>query len=200
MSSPWEFVLVAVVVTITPGPATATIVRVAARHGRRAATSAIMGNSVGVLVWGVFSALGVSSLILASQVTYDLLRVGGVAVLVVLGIRSLMARGTRALPEIDTRTPSGWRVGLVTSLSNPKLAVFFVALFPQFLSRGAPVLPYALGMAAVIVAFDLVWYSALVYAVDRARGALQPRVQRRLERLTGAVLIGLGVRLAAESR
>ncbi len=202
MRSVAEFVLIAVVVTLTPGPGTATIVRVAARDGRRAAMSAILGNSAGVLVWGVLSAVGVSSLILASQVAYDALRIGGAAVLVVLGLRSLLGRrdGEGEHAEASTRGRAGWRAGLATSLSNPKLAVFFVALFPQFLTRGSPVLPYALAMAAVIVSLDVVWYSTLAFAVDRARSLLRSRVQRGLERMTGAVMVGLGLRLAAEAR
>ncbi len=85
-------------------------------------------------------------------------------------------------------------------MSNPKLAVFFVALFPQFLTRGSPVLPYALAMAGTVVALDIVWYSALAYAVDKARAILRPRIQHTMERVTGAVMIGLGIRLAVESR
>lgn len=202
-----EFLIIAVVVTLTPGPGTATILRVAARDGRRAAMSGIAGNSAGVLVWGILSALGVSSLILASQLAYDALRIAGAAVLVVIGLRSLFRRHRGAeSPDPDApgagvpRRRAGWRSGLVTSMSNPKLAVFFVALFPQFLTRGSPVLPYALGMAGVIVVLDVLWFSALAYALDRARVLLKPRVQRGLERFTGAVMIGLGVRLATESR
>ena len=202
-----EFLVIAVLVTVTPGPGTATVLRVAARDGRSAARKTILGNSAGVLAWGVLSAVGVSSLILASQIAYDVLRIGGAAVLVVLGVRSLAARrradGERAQGDGDAqgkrRSRAGWRVGLVTSLSNPKLAVFFVALFPQFLTRGNPVLPYALAMAATVVALDLVWFSALTYAIDRARAVLQPGVQLMMERVTGAVMIGLGVRLAIES-
>ena len=91
-------------------------------------------------------------------------------------------------------------MGLVTSVSNPKLAVFFVALFPQFLGPGAPVLPFALGMAATIVVLDVAWYSALAFGVDRAGAYLRPRVQAALERATGGVLVVLGIRLAAEAR
>lgn len=203
-----EFLAIAFLVTITPGPGTATVLRVAARDGRAAARATILGNSAGVLTWGVLSAVGVSSLILASQVAYDVLRVGGATVLVVLGARSLLARhragGGHARQGEDVRGErrrgAGWRAGLVTSVSNPKLAVFFVALFPQFLTRGSPVLPYALAMAATVVALDIVWFSALAYAVDRARTMLRPRVQRVMERVTGAVMIGLGIRLAIESR
>lgn len=85
-------------------------------------------------------------------------------------------------------------------MSNPKLAVFFVALFPQFLTAGSPVLPYALAMAGMIVLLDVLWFSTLAFAVDRARTLLKPRVQRSIERFTGAAMVSLGVRLATESR
>ena len=164
--------------------------------------SAIVGNSAGVLIWGILSALGVSSLILASQLAFDTLRIAGAAVLIVIGLRSLLQRGggTKAGTEAEPRRRAGWRSGLVTSVSNPKLAVFFVALFPQFLTRGSPVLPYALAMAGVIVLLDVLWFSTLAFAVDRARTLLKPRVQRSMERFTGAVMVALGVRLATESR
>lgn len=202
MRSVPEFLLIAMLVTLTPGPATATIVRVAARDGRRAALSAIAGNSAGVLLWGALSAIGISALIVASRVAYDVLRVGGAAVLIILGLRSLLRRH-RDLGDEALRAPrprAGWRSGLVTSVSNPKLAVFFVALFPQFLNAGSPVLPYALAMSVIIVALDIAWYSLLALAVDRARTVLTPGIQRGVERFTGTIMIGLGLRLVAEVR
>ena len=195
-----EFLIVALVVTLTPGPGTATILRVAARSGRRAAMSAVVGNSGGVLMWAALSALGVSSLILASEIAYDVLRIVGAGVLIVLGLRSLLHRSRADAIVPTTARAAGWRSGLVTSASNPKLAVFFVALFPQFVEPGAPVLPYALAMAGVIVALDVAWFSLLAFAVDRAQQILRPKVQAGLERFTGAVMVGLGVRLATESR
>ena len=166
--------------------------------------SAVIGNSGGVLMWGALSALGVSSLILASQIAYDALRIVGAGVLIVLGLRSLLRRRHAIEPVVEPATgpgrATGWRSGLVTSASNPKLAVFFVALFPQFVRPGAPVLPYALAMAGVIVALDIAWFSLLAFAVDRARQVLKPTVQAVLERFTGAVMVSLGIRLATESR
>jgi threonine/homoserine/homoserine lactone efflux protein len=151
MRSVPEFLIIAVLVTLTPGPGTATILRVAARDGRRAAMSGIVGNSAGVLVWGTLSA---------------------VAVLIVIGLRSFLQRHRGEEPpnvnvpgEGVSRRRAGWRAGLVTSMSNPKLAVFFVALFPQFLTRGSPVLPYALGIAGAIVLLDVLWFSTLAYAL-----------------------------------
>lgn len=201
MRSITEFLIIALIVTLTPGPGTATILRVAARDGRRAALSATVGNSAGVLVWGILSAVGVSSLILASQLAFDTLRLVGAAALIVLGLRSLLRpqRDDQPSAQNEPRRRAGWRSGLVTSVSNPKLAVFFVALFPQFLTRGSPVLPYALGMAGAIVVLDVIWFSALAFAVDRARTLFQPRVQRGMQRFTGAVMVGFGIRLATES-
>ena len=90
----------------------------------------------------------------------------GAVVLIVLGLQGLLARKASSPPP-----PPGTalRAGLVTSLANPKLAVFFVALFPQFVPDGAPVLPSALAMAGMVVALDLVWYSTLAYGVARTR-------------------------------
>ncbi|HEU5007584.1 MAG TPA: LysE family translocator [Jatrophihabitantaceae bacterium] len=196
-----EFLLLAVVVTMTPGPATALVLRVAARDGRRAAMGTVVGNSLGIFMWACLSALGVSSLILASQVAYDVLRIAGACVLLYLGVRSLLRRSEHA--GIDPVPPSrgriGWRTGLITAAANPKLAVFFIALFPQFLKAGTTVLPVALLMAVVIVCCDLIWFGTLIWAVDRATTVLRPRVRRAMERVTGGVMIGLGVSLAAEA-
>jgi threonine/homoserine/homoserine lactone efflux protein len=202
----WAFLPIAALMTVTPGPGTAMIVRSALRGGVRTALATIAGNSAGVLAWAVLSALGISALVAASEVAFAALKVTGAAVLIYLGARSLLAR-RRGEPEpsgMATRSPSrhtAFRDGLATSLANPKLAVFFVALFPQFVADGAPVLPPALAMAGLIVLLDLAWYSTLAVLVDRSRRAfVESGLMRRLERLMGAVLIGLGVRVALEQR
>jgi threonine/homoserine/homoserine lactone efflux protein len=205
------FLAVAAAVTLSPGPAFALLLRVAAVHGRRVALANIAGNSVGVLVWGVLSAVGISALVAANALAYDGLRLAGAVFLLWLGLRALLP--SRHHPDATPTTPqaadatgwsrsAGWRagrMGLVNSLANPKLAVFFVALFPQFLAPGAAVLPAAVAMATVIVVFDVVWYGAVALAVDRLRQALRPRVVRRLEQASGAVLIAVGLRLTAEA-
>ena len=174
MHSPLAFLAVAAAVTLTPGPAFALLLQTAAAHGRRAALANIAGNSVGVLIWGVLSALGISALIAANEVAYDVLRIGGAAFLLYLGGRALLARGSAsavsvAAPANENERDLAWRAarkGLVNCLANPKLAVFFVALFPQFLTPGTPVLPAALGMACVIVLFDI---ARLRHRRDRRR-------------------------------
>jgi threonine/homoserine/homoserine lactone efflux protein len=197
MRSPTEFLIVAVLVCLTPGPATAMVVRTAAVRGRGQALAAVAGHSVGVLGWALLSATGAASLIVASRIGYDALRIAGAAYLVLLGLRSLLGHGGDG--EAGGRV-AGWRTGLLTSAANPKLALFFLALFPQFLARGAAVLPAAVLMALVIVACDVVWFSTLAWLVDRAGRALRPRLRRLLDRVSGAVLVGLGVRVAVAAR
>jgi threonine/homoserine/homoserine lactone efflux protein len=201
------FVPVAALLSITPGAATALVVRNAARGGRRHAFFTTSGNSIGVLAWGCFAAVGIATLVATSAAVFDAVKLAGAVVLIVIGLRSLRSRvepetdaaGAGAAAALSGR--AAVREGLLTSLANPKLAVFFVALFPQFIPRGAPVLPSALAMAGVIVAVDLIWYSTLALVVARARRAfVAGGWGRRVERLTGAVLIGLGIRLALERR
>jgi threonine/homoserine/homoserine lactone efflux protein len=198
------FVPVAALLSLTPGAATALVVASAARGGRRQAFKTTVGNSLGIFVWGVLAAAGVAAIVAASATVFTAVKLAGAVVLIVLGIQALRGRRAPGRPGSSMaagRTPRPLRDGLVSSLANPKLAVFFVALFPQFVPRGAPVLPAALLMAATLVAFDLVWYSALAWLVSRVRGALLDGPWgRRVERLTGAVLVGLGVRLALERR
>ena len=154
---------------LTPGPATALVVRNSLRGGSRAAWATTAGNSTGILAWAMASVLGISALVAASEAAFAALKVVGAAVLVWLGIQA-WRRARRGLPPQPLTARGGashYREGLLTSFANPKLAVFFVALFPQFVPHGAPVLPSALLMACTIVAFDLVWYSVLAYLVAR---------------------------------
>ena len=171
--------------------------RSAVRGGRREALLVTIGNSLGILCWALFAAVGVAAVVAASASLFTTIKLIGAVVLIVLGIQGLLARKTDAPPP-----PPGTalRQGLITSLANPKLAVFFVALFPQFVPAGAPVLPSALLMAATVVVFDLIWYSVLAYGVARTRRAFEDRWLRRAERFTGGVLVALGLRLAFERR
>ena len=198
----FAFLVVALLLSVTPGAATALVVRSALRGGRREAFATTVGNSVGVLVWALLSALGVSALVAASQVAFDALKLAGAVVLVVLGLQALVRSGRDARPAaLPARRPeAAFGDGLVTSLANPKLSVFFVALFPQFVPAGAPVLPVTLAMGLLVVAIDLVWYSLLALLVTRAQRAFRATFARWIERVTGTVLVALGIRLALENR
>jgi threonine/homoserine/homoserine lactone efflux protein len=193
----WAFLPIALLVTVTPGAATANVIRSAIRGGWRSGVLTIAGNSVGVLVWGLLSVLGISALVAASEVAFLVLKITGAVVLIWLGVQSLRHRET--VPVARIRAP--FRDGLVTSVANPKLAIFFVALFPQFVGDRGSVVPTTLLMVALIVCLDFAWYTTLAVLVGRARTAFtESRLARRLEQATGAVLIALGARVALEQR
>jgi threonine/homoserine/homoserine lactone efflux protein len=195
----WAFLPVAALVTITPGAATANVVRSALRGGWRAGVLTIAGNSLGVVAWGLLSVLGISALVAASEVAFLALKITGAVVLVYLGVQSIRHTGADVAASAPRPPRRAFRDGLVTSLANPKLAVFFIALFPQFVGDRGSVLPVTLLMIALIVAFDFAWYTTLAVLVSRAgRGFARSRLARRLERATGAVLIALGARVALE--
>jgi threonine/homoserine/homoserine lactone efflux protein len=198
------FLLVALVVVFTPGPATALIIRNALHGGTRAAWATTAGNSTGIFLWAAASVLGISALVAASEAAFAVLKIAGAVVLVSLGIRSLLRARAGVAFDLGApapETPSHYRQGLLTSFANPKLAVFFVALFPQFVPEGDPVLPATVLMAAIIVAMDVVWFTVLAVAVSRLKRALVERGwARRMEAVSGGVLMALGVRLAFVSR
>lgn len=206
----------AVLVAMAPGPSTVVIMRQSMRSGRRGGLATVLGNETGVLVWGVAAAVGLSALLAASRLAYDGLRVAGAVVLVWFGVRALWhaRRGGPAeaaeAAEADGRGAAGggglswwrcFRLGLVTNFANPKAGVFAVSFLPQFVPAGWPV-PVALVVLAVLWALiDLGWYAVVVWMVGAARRLLgRAGVRRRLEQVSGVVLVALGVRLAASSR
>jgi threonine/homoserine/homoserine lactone efflux protein len=201
LSSLLSFTGIAVLVSVTPGPATALVVRSAAVHGRREAMLTTAGNSTGILMWALASVLGISALVGASETAFWVLKVVGAVVLIVLGVRAIRGRTADSGQGPVPAGRTAYGNGLITSFANPKLAIFFIALFPQFLHRGDSVLITTLAMALILIAVDFVYFSLLALVVSRARHAVVgSRLARRIERLTGAVMVALGVRVALEQR
>jgi threonine/homoserine/homoserine lactone efflux protein len=135
-----SFAPIAGLLRLTPGAATALVVRNALRGGRRHAFWTTSGNSAGVLVWGCSAAAGAAAVVAASATAFSVIKLVGAVVLVVMGVRSLWGRGrdpsgadadpsAGAVPPAAVSDRQALRDGLITSLANPKLAVFFVALF-----------------------------------------------------------------------
>jgi threonine/homoserine/homoserine lactone efflux protein len=207
------FVGAAFLVAMVPGPSTVMIVRASVRSGRAAGAMTMLGNEAGVLLWGMAAAFGLSALLVASRVAYDGLRLAGAAVLVWFGVRALWHNRRRAPAAAEAAPedagPAGpervsrwrlFRLGLVTNLANPKAGVFAVSFLPQFVPHGLPVPVALVALSLLWVVIDGVWYAGVIWLAGRARKALgSPRVRARMERVSGLVLIGLGVRLAAES-
>jgi threonine/homoserine/homoserine lactone efflux protein len=197
-----HFLPVAALLTVTPGVATVLVVRRAALHGRRAAMATTIGNEAGVIVWALAAAVGLATVVAASAVVFTAVKLAGALVLIAMGVQALRHRGDEQVAPVTLPRWSGsaFRDGVTTAIANPKLAVFFGALFPQFIPDGQPVLVASLVMGTMLVVLDLVWYSLLAALVARAADAFLARWLARVRQACGAVLVGLGVRLAFETR
>jgi RhtB (resistance to homoserine/threonine) family protein len=201
---PLLFLGIVALLTITPGADMAMVARSVFTGGRRDAFATTLGISAGCLVWAFASAVGVAAVLAASQTAYDALRLVGAAYLVWLGVQSLLAarRGApQASEALGPRRASPFRQGLLTNLFNPKIAVFYSTFLPQFIAPGDPVLALSLALAGVHIALGVAWLSLYASLLDRAVAAFKgSRLRRTLDAVTGTVLVGLGLRLAAERR
>jgi threonine/homoserine/homoserine lactone efflux protein len=189
------FVLIALVVIVTPGQDTALTIRNALAGGRRAGRLTAVGVAAGQSVWVLATAAGVAAVIVASEPAFLALRVFGAAYLVWLGARSLVAafRRKRRRAETGRRRPGGapFRQGVVSNLGNPKMAVFFTSLLPQFASSFASLLAHGL----VFVTMTIAWLAFVAQVGQALR-----RLRRVVDAVTGVVLVALGLRLATEHR
>ena len=191
-------------IAASPGPSTVLIIKQSLRS-RRSGFLTVLGNETGVFIWGVVAAFGLTALLAASEVAYDVMRIVGAVVLVGFGIQTLrQARRTKEAPEgWEGAEKSGWaayRGGLLLNLANPKAAIFALSFLPQFVPRGAPHLPAMIGLAALWAVYEVGYYGLYVWFVGRMRAVLsRAGVRRRLEQVSGGVLLLLGVRLALES-
>jgi threonine/homoserine/homoserine lactone efflux protein len=198
---------VVLLAAMSPGPDFAIVTRNAMISGRRAGMACGAGIAVGVFAWAVVTALGIAGLLAASAMAFTAVKLIGAGYLVLLGIRALLAarRGdydgnNDGVPHIPgaraTGTLAAFRQGLVTNLLNPKVAVFFVALLPQFLPASATALDHLL-LAVVAAGVTLTWFTVLAGVVSALRRLLTAnRVRRTIDAVMGTLLVGLGIRIA----
>jgi threonine/homoserine/homoserine lactone efflux protein len=198
------FLVGSVLVTVIPGADMALITRQVLVGGPRLAQKTIFGNLTGVLVHGIALAAGLSALLVASATAYTAVKLAGAAYLVYLGVQALLASRrppAEAPPPALVAPRRAYLQGLISTVLNPKPALFFLTFVPQFVDRDGAVLPQTLMLAGIHVIVGLIWLSLYARLVDRARGMLTaPRVKAWLERTTGAVLIAFGLRVAVERR
>lgn len=196
------FLAAATVLTLTPGVDTAMVLRAATVEGRGPAVRAGLGICLGCLAWGAAVSLGLGAVLRASPLAYMALEYAGAAYLLWLGVKLLLRpRDALDMAAGDTRKGGdAFRRGLLTNLLNPKVGVFYVTFLPQFVPAGGHVAAWSFALAAIHVALSLVWLAVLIAATARlARLLRRPRAVATLDRLTGLVFVGFGLRLAASS-
>lgn len=204
------FAAVAALLTITPGADTMLVIRNVMARGQHAGLLTTLGACSGLFIHATLSALGLSLILVSSATAFDTVRMIGAGYLVWLGVQSLR-RAFREPPREMTaigdpgspgRVPRSWpsfTEGLLSNVLNPKVAVFYLALLPQFVSPSDWVFGRAMLLAGIHWVEGVLWLSTVTLLLGRLRWWIgQPRVQRRLEAATGVVLIAFGVRLAME--
>jgi threonine/homoserine/homoserine lactone efflux protein len=206
------FVVAVLLISASPGPAMALIFRRAAIHGLRAAVPTVLGLEAGLYLWALAAAAGLAVLVAASEVAFIVLRLVGAAFLLYLGIKAWRTAWRSRGREADTEAPitsetgrRGWwkafGEGTLVMLANPKAAVFMIAFYPQFVPAGRPLFATTAVLAALQVVLETAFYLTLAAVVGRAGAWFRrPRIRRRLDAISGGVLIALGLRLATTTR
>ena len=203
------FIGVAALTIMTPGPDTALTVRNALIGGRACGMATALGVSLGLAVWTVTASAGIAALLVASEPAFMAVKLVGAAYLVFLGVQSLWhaLRGGAGAHPLDGRAPLGLtprtalRQGILNDLGNPKIAVLFTTLLPQFAPSHGPAFATLLAFGLVFCTMTFVWLVLYSVVIARAGEALRrPRIRRALDAVMGAALVAIGVRVAAERR
>jgi threonine/homoserine/homoserine lactone efflux protein len=196
------FVAAAALLTITPGLDTAMVLRTAAVEGPRTAALAGLGIICGCLAWGAAVALGLGVLLAASSFAYTVLKWTGAAYLAWLGLRLILKPRSRF--DVGAASPqrgNWWARGFLNNLLNPKIGVFYVSFLPQFVPAHVAAGPFIFLLAVIHGVLGALWFAALIAATSPLKRWLaRQAVMRWIDRVTGAVFLGFGLRLALDRR
>ncbi|TMG48107.1 MAG: LysE family translocator [Chloroflexi bacterium] len=203
------FLGISLVVILSPGQDTALTIRNTLLGGRGGGIATAAGVVTGLATWTIASSAGLAALLVASQPLFLAVRLVGAGYLIFLGLQALWGDGrgdhradaVRPVKGSRLRSAVAYRQGLISNLSNPKIVVFLLSLFPQFVDRGEASFARLLLLGLIFCTITLTWLTLYAVAVARIGDFLRrDRVRRALEATTGLVLIGLGLRLATERR
>ena len=210
MDSFLAFFSVSVIVIVTPGPDTAVTIRNTLIGGRSGGVLTALGIAGGQTIWAVATSIGIVTLLVASAPLFLTVKYAGAAYLAFLGAQSLreavwpgvaLARDNRPRRKSRLTRPTAFRQGLVSDLGNPKMAIFFASLLPQFVPAGEAAFWVLLRLGAVFAVMTFAWLALYAAVVARAGDILRrPSLRRGIEAVTGTVLIGLGLSIATERR
>jgi threonine/homoserine/homoserine lactone efflux protein len=222
------FIAVSAAVIATPGPDTALTVRNTLRGGRRAGLATAAGVAAGQLVWAAATSLGLAALLLRYEPLFLALQYAGAGWLMLLGARTLRQAARAGGPRTETapsaepgasaapvassapvasaesgapRAGHAFALGLLNDLTNPKMALYFASVLPQFAATGAEALPSFLLLGALFATMTLAWLTLYVLALSRLgsrwRGG---RAARAAMAMAGLALAALGLRAALQAR
>jgi threonine/homoserine/homoserine lactone efflux protein len=202
MDELWAFALLAVALSITPGPDDVLVLSSSLRGGPRLGAATAVGAAAGALTWGAATAVGLAAVVSRSPVAYDVIRLVGAGYLVVLGAAPLVvwlrvrrqatSPGSPDVGHGQRRCRSAFAAGLLSDLLNPKIGLFYVAVVPHFLPVGASPLVWSLILCSIDVTIALVWLLLLATAAHAVGWLRRPDVVRWSQGVLSVSLVGIG--------
>ena len=198
----WLFVVTGVLLNLTPGQDTFYILGRSVAEGMREGVASALGITVGSLLHTAMAALGLSALLAASASAFAVVKLLGAAYLIYLGARMFMTAKSVELtmPQVQRASiRSAFRDGILTNVLNPKVALFFLALMPQFIEPSSSTKVAAfIALGLTFVATGTVWCLILAISAGKLRGLFvrHPQGWRVVSRAAGGLFVFLGLRLA----
>lgn len=206
------FVLAAILLNLTPGTDSIYIITRSVSQGQAAGVYSVLGITSGALVHTLFAALGLSVLLANSPTAFMLVKYIGAAYLCYLGFKMLTSKNSNSIANslskaqnvTNQKAVDGWKIyqqGVLTNVFNPKVALFFLAFFPQFIDAS-----YTYGMLSFLIlgltfaTTGFIWCLCLALLAARFSTRLRenPFIETMLNRISGMVFIGLGIKLLTE--
>jgi threonine/homoserine/homoserine lactone efflux protein len=211
MGSFLAFLGLAIIVIVTPGPDTAITIRNTLLGGRMGGVMTALGVAVGQTTWALATSAGLVALLIASAPLFLAVQYAGAAYLIYLGLQALREAvwplgSAHTTATIGGSTPSvrpfvAFRQGMISDLGNPKMAVFFASLLPQFVSPDGPMFSAFLILGVIFALMTFAWLALYVAFISKLGDFVrQSSVRRTIEAVAGTLLIGLGLRVAIEQR
>lgn len=194
-----SLVVICILGALSPGPSLALVIKNTLNGGVKQGYATAISHGLGVALYAAITATGISVLILQSPILFDAIKYSGAAFLLYLGIKSLMSKksGNELLTKNNTvdENINGWRDGFLIAFLNPKLAIFFLALFSQFVDKDDGWQQKVI-MTSTVGLIDMLWYVIIAYAISR--GPIIDKLKANghiVERITGCFLIVLAARV-----
>lgn len=191
------FTLFAITLILIPGVDTALVIRVGLQNGARGGMAAAMGICTGLLFWGALASLGLAAVLVDGTLAHRVLSWVGAAYLIYLGVTTWRTR-TNPLGQ-EGPTGSLFLTGVLANLLNPKVAVFYLSVLPQFIVAGPKVFIQGVLLTLIHAGLSVLWFAFMMLALDRfSTRLLTPIWRARIAGVSGAILIAFGIGLALQ--
>ncbi|MFJ8235407.1 LysE family translocator [Ureibacillus sp. NPDC094379] len=200
------FAITSFLLIIVPGPDTAVTTRNTLVYGKEAGVQTVLGTCLAITIHTTAAALGLSAIIMKSAIVFSVFKYIGAAYLIYMGVKAFKSLRDHKIQPNDTVKqilPHNHRSligqGFYTNILNPKVAVFFLTFFPQFITSDTNVFVsfFTLGLLYIVIKFT--WFVTYIYVIDFVRNWMQrPRVQAAMDAVTGIIFVAFGIKLAFE--